>query len=238
MWRICGIPGRKVHHFYSHIPCGMWHLPVMFDLIAMFHFYSHIPCGMWRERMLWTGRWKNFYSHIPCGMWLEQEETAKCTIAFLLTHPVWDVTLEEREVLLDKLHFYSHIPCGMWHNSCRHIMLTRYTFLLTHPVWDMTPRVPVAVLVAAISTHTSRVGCDLGVVITFSALNHFYSHIPCGMWHKFRLRQLMPFVISTHTSRVGCDWVHGNAKVFGNAISTHTSRVGCDWEPVEPHEHI
>ena len=56
----------------------------------------------------------------------------------------------------------------------------------------------------AISTHTSRVGCD--------AKNR-----------RKKLRQS----ISTHTSRVGCDGEKArNYIVFD--ISTHTSRVGCD----------
>ena len=32
---------------------------------------------------------------------------------FLLTHPVWDVTLIRAVVFPAKLDFYSHIPCGM-----------------------------------------------------------------------------------------------------------------------------
>ena len=34
-----------------------------------------------------------------------------------------------------------------------------------------------------ISTHTSRVGCDVYGLIKFSMYSNFYSHIPCGMWH-------------------------------------------------------
>ena len=102
-------------HFYSHIPCGMW-LSYIWSikitkiisthtsrvgcdynhrvfLSAYENFYSHIPCGMWR-----TGNgdmfieMTNFYSHIPCGMWQEIEAVWNCSIVFLLTHPVWDVT--------------------------------------------------------------------------------------------------------------------------------------------------
>ena len=82
-----------------------------------------------------------------------------------------------------------------------------------------------------ISTHTSRVGCDL---------NSW-----CLVQHH---------IISTHTSRVGCDTVNGadNPEEWGfllthpvwdvtpnrtrkrptmRKISTHTSRVGCDlWQ--------
>ena len=60
------------------------------------------------------------------------------------------------------------------------------------------------VLHNVISTHTSRVGCDLDVVI----LQHIAQ-------------------ISTHTSRVGCDELK-EREVAIQEISTHTSRVGCD----------
>ena len=33
--------------------------------------------------------------------------------AFLLTHPVWDVTCWVRIYLQARQDFYSHIPCGM-----------------------------------------------------------------------------------------------------------------------------
>ena len=78
-------------------------------------------------------------------------------------------------------HFYSHIPCGMWLSYIWSIKITKI-----------------------ISTHTSRVGCD----ILSNARNQ-------------------PVYISTHTSRVGCDDA-SEPVTFCSAISTHTSRVGCD----------
>ena len=36
----------------------------------------------------------------------------------------------------------------------------------------------------SISTHTSRVGCDYAYGDEVTTWNHFYSHIPCGMWPK------------------------------------------------------
>ena len=57
-----------------------------------------------------------------------------------------------------------------------------------------------------ISTHTSRVGCDV---------------------KEFGILQEQ-ILISTHTSRVGCD-INSLLRMFFNCvISTHTSRVGCD----------
>ena len=66
-----------------------------------------------------------------------------------------------------------------------------------------------------ISTHTSRVGCDLRT----------------GGNNELSL-------ISTHTSRVGCDkWGHDGGHSV--VISTHTSRVGCDLkEPVQLYHNL
>ena len=77
-------------------------------------------------------------------------------------------------------------------------------FLLTHPVWDVTNSACAFAATAWISTHTSRVGCDIRI--------------------KYRP---MIFFISTHTSRVGCDYLILDV-FYGDNISTHTSRVGCD----------
>ena len=103
-------------------------------------------------------------------------------LTFLLTHPVWDVTIKATAVLKD------------------------IEFLLTHPVWDVTffccacwhwekisthtSRVGCDAKVSwcsptfRISTHTSRVGCDGKFVYVVHIPEHFYSHIPCGMWRK------------------------------------------------------
>ena len=55
-------------------------------------------------------------------------------------------------------------------------------FLLTHPVWDVTKGDIVPLEQLEISTHTSRVGCDVEVIVAS-----------------------IIYIISTHTSRVGCD---------------------------------
>ena len=72
-------------------------------------------------------------------MWDVTEVNRRMTLAdvFLLTHPVWDVTIEGT---------YSE---------------RNFSFLLTHPVWDVTSKSLIIFLVLNISTHTSRVGCDL-----------------------------------------------------------------------------
>ena len=89
-------------------------------------------------------------------------------------------------------HFYSHIPCGMWRNIHTKFE-TIMEFLLTHPVWDVTLSVHLIYATLIISTHTSRVGCDLNVSFVFHNVTNFYSHIPCGMWlyaSKLRLRAI------------------------------------------------
>ena len=102
-------------------------------------------------------------------------------LAFLLTHPVWDVTFPVLIIINNSQHFYSHIPCGMWQTyialvkSSKRFLLTHpvwdvtsllfiylkpFKFLLTHPVWDVTFSESPMHAILLISTHTSRVGCD------------------------------------------------------------------------------
>ena len=63
----------------------------------------------------------------------------KSRLEFLLTHPVWDVTFMQ----IWRTYF---LP-----------------FLLTHPVWDVTVILSNSFCTYFISTHTSRVGCDLHI---------------------------------------------------------------------------
>ena len=100
-----------------------------------------------------------FYSHIPCEMWQRIHSNHCKRIKFLLTHPVWDVTIvfvnsarhtyistHTSRVRCDAFgksgspvltYFYSHIPCEMWR-------------------WRFLPE--------------------------YSRQGDFYSHIPCEMW--------------------------------------------------------
>ena len=68
---------------------------------------------------------------------------------FLLTHPVWDVTHERAKFV----------------GSAR--------FLLTHPVWDVTREQQISPPEDSISTHTSRVGCDLILLYTIMTIMSF-----------------------------------------------------------------
>ena len=134
-------------------------------------------------------------------------------------------------------------------------------FLLTHPVWDVTPFLGLCDVLKLISTHTSRVGCDVRRSRNFYGVSHFYSHIPCGMWHglfylhfcivvnfyshipcgmwrKAALELYYDKTISTHTSRVGCDTVEQWHQYITGGISTHTSRVGCDYFSNHPSDRF
>ena len=102
--------------------------------------------------------WWNFYSHIPCGMWLNFSSFKLAMIRFLLTHPLWDVTVINVKGTL------------------------KYSFLLTHPLWDVTQTRKTVAFCIPISTHTSLVGCDVKSSSFLWAAFNFYSHIPCGMW--------------------------------------------------------
>ena len=195
-------------HFYSHIPYGMWRIPklkhfvllrfllthpvwdvtLFSDIIKLssYNFYSHIPCGMWRLVCKIHRRWRNFYSHIPCGMWpvlTPFSLIAPMSGRFLLTHPVWDVTLEMQRLNFLFQNFYSHIPCGMWPTLIEWYNKNKLNFYSHIPcgMW-LASSLPFRNGIT-ISTHTSRVGCDCN-----------------GCQIIWILQQ-----ISTHTSRVGCD---------------------------------
>ena len=160
---------------------------------------------------------------------------------------MWDVTPLAKSKTT-KIHFYSHIPCGMWQYCDLHIKSFR-EFLLTHPVWDVTmafmcssstrnisthtSRVGCDVLFALlkfvwqISTHTSRVGCDSHLALSVSLVSDFYSHIPCGMWlyHHNKCNGIFEFLLTHPVWDVTLYPI--NWETYQN-ISTHTSRVGCD----------
>ena len=77
---------------------------------------------------------------------------------FLLTHPVWDVTICQKRGVYSWQFLLTH---PVWDVTgvcrCLHPMVS---FLLTHPVWDVTGIAIDLDGVEMISTHTSRVGCD------------------------------------------------------------------------------
>ena len=147
------------------------------------------------------------------------------------------------------LNFYSHIPCGMW-QTVPWIRLWFGRFLLTHPVWDVTEFLIIHCYLQWISTHTSRVGCDIAMCEIYEMMGYFYSHIPCGMWRKsftsgwrsVDFYSHIPCGMWLHFADFWADYSHfyshipcGMWLLFfflfcdSSHISTHTSRVGCDW---------
>ena len=100
---------------------------------------------------------------------------------FLLTHPVWDVT-PTLQITVSSMAFLLTHP--VW-DVTRHVVnvfAEICKFLLTHPVWDVTAVCVTTPTQLDISTHTSRVGCDVNDVSCVVCVVNFYSHIPCGMW--------------------------------------------------------
>ena len=112
----CGCCGRP--YFYSHIPCGMWHTPSIPELNKKIEISTHtsrvgcdhhrLQCFRYAQISTHTSRvgcddlhnlgvflLSNFYSHIPCGMWQQCRQYVPEWIEFLLTHPVWDVTVHK-----------------------------------------------------------------------------------------------------------------------------------------------
>ena len=154
--------------------------------LAIFHhtiyFYSHIPCGMWPSFLpsyrpmqvfllthpVWDVTSLCSFS-LSCNIFLLTHPVWDVTtfififtkhIQFLLTHPVWDVTPLPSIAIAPVVNFYSHIPCGMWPCSFSH-PLQPINFYSHIPcgMWHQTRYV--SMITCSISTHTSRVGCDI-----------------------------------------------------------------------------
>ena len=149
------------------------------------------------------------------------------------------------------MHFYSHIPCGMWPFQLAALFLLTI-FLLTHPVWDVT------------SKYSDYGGYSYRFLLTHpvwdvtrttnfsSGRQHFYSHIPCGMWPGYGDTVSKPFKfllthpvwdVTTSNCIFSSMWLFllthpvWDVTALPDAckqdikISTHTSRVGCDTPP-------
>ena len=127
-------------NFYSHIPCGMWHISWQITL-PFFHFYSHIPCGMWLLSVInqiSQGNISTHTSRVGCD---NHSLPSSFNFSFLLTHPVWDVT-----ILFWTGFFLLLISTHTSRVGCDYFLLLYISQF-------------------KISTHTSRVGCDRAVVI-------------------------------------------------------------------------
>ena len=158
---------------------------------------------MWLPNTAFKNAGTNFYSHIPCGMWQYAYDVIKKGEKFLLTHPVWDVTVKvgTPDSYIEISTHTSRVGCDEKHLRWR--------------------------LRQWISTHTSRVGCDRTGTDTDCPYSNFYSHIPCGMWplSAERQRAVLEFLL---THPVWDVTEHATVVSRATRISTHTSRVGCD----------
>ena len=86
--------------------------------------------------------------------------SVKSNNLFLLTHPVWDVTFRAPVKLSGRMTFLLTHP--VWDVTTTIFAPSSLViFLLTHPVWDVTKGLQKGEQSPTISTHTSRVGCDL-----------------------------------------------------------------------------
>ena len=100
-------------------------------------------------------------------------------------------------------------------------------FLLTHPVWDVTTCSTFSPY-WMISTHTSRVGCDICVWILANLKNKFLLTHP--VWDVtcfgFFKRLFNEFLLTHPVWDVTIQSLRNRTLQY---ISTHTSRVGCDY---------
>ena len=71
-----------------------------------------------------------------------------------------------------------------------YIFIASYQFLLTHPVWDVTRCVLIVYWGNLISTHTSRVGCDLPLLWLKACRVTFLLTHP--VWDVTQCRQYVP----------------------------------------------
>ena len=124
-------------------------------------------------------------------------------IAFLLTHPVWDVTL--------MLFYLFHAFCNIsTHTSRVGCDLLIYFFEL----------------VSNISTHTSRVGCDARAADGSMRDAFLLTHPVWDVTIWMKLRSVTDQFLLTHPV---WDVIYRSRYIrCRTIISTHTSRVGCD----------
>ena len=143
----------------------------------LLNFYSHIPCGMWPTTELCFSTFFSFLLTHPVWDVTRIVCTGSPVIpSFLLTHPVWDVTTVLYRSNVTIMHFYSHIPCGMWRKCHRR-----------H--WSLF----------FISTHTSRVGCDI-IRLCFALLHcrFLLTHPVWDVTHNriIQIRNWFPFLLT------------------------------------------
>ena len=89
-------------------------------------------------------------------------------------------------------------------------------------------------IVAAISIHAPREGCDFGIFYTSLHQQNFNPRTPRGVRRSRRPRDTGGHYISIHAPREGCDPEGGRA-ILTTGISIHAPREGCDL-PLPTHQ--
>ena len=138
-------------------------------------FYSHIPCGMWRYpdgQPRWSSIISTHTSLVGCDVaWRPGDGM----LIFLLTHPLWDVTMQAEHIMKQNFIISTHTSLV----GCDDVPDRRHQDF-------------------PISTHTSLVGCDFAHCAFLLKFQNFYSHIPCGMWpfKKYRCAWSFKFLLT------------------------------------------
>ena len=124
-------------------------------------------------------------------------------------------------------------------------------FQFTHPVWGATIRWFWDHLIAGVSIHAPRVGCDSGCLrLSRAGGGRFNSRTPCGVRQYFATPKSPSVNVSIHAPRVGCDfellayvarYFRFNSRTpcgvrpcrrgdnpLRCGVSIHAPRVGCD----------
>ena len=131
------------------------------------YFYSHIPCGMWQVLLFQGWEVSSISTHtsrVGCDLC---HRIRNWLYSYFYSHIPCGMWLRHMLRWQEQQHFYSHIPCGMWRNNVHADQIR-----------------------SRISTHTSRVGCDVADALALGRDNDFYSHIPCGMWLVYLFLQM------------------------------------------------
>ena len=161
MWHMYWKEKRKGENFYSHIPCEMWRSSVVSVTFSYLFLLTHPVWDVTPTLHKQISDLLYFYSHIPCGMWRFgfPYDITFFTISTHTSRVGCDYKIADNAIS-GQLNFYSHIPCGMWH--IYRLSLTLLFHFYSHipcGMWRKCHRRHGSVFL--ISTHTSRVGCDV-----------------------------------------------------------------------------
>ena len=147
-----------LHHFYSHIPCGMWHI-VRIICRCFWDISTHtsrVGCDE-QKSVRMDGDSKFLLTH-PVWDVTTNTQLSDWRSEFLLTHPVWDVTKWNKcSQHLENISTHtSRVGCD--HDGCLPPAVVDISTHTSRVGCDN--QIPDTCHNIGISTHTSRVGCD------------------------------------------------------------------------------